>query len=141
LRRRHRRFTKRSLRVDLRDSGSERLGLRLLQIFGHVSLRHDRLRYWFEAIALERHLAIGLARNAVIALLAAIDQRAGKRTREHCTFAENPFADRPRDVGSVRIKPDQRVAQRRRNRRADRPRNAEVRLVDGAERRGKGPLL
>src|SRR5262249_46474714 len=71
-------------------------------------IRDDRSgRRRLEPIALERNQAVAVARDAVVALAAAVDHRTCIGTREKGLFTQEPLADRPGDARVVRIETDQ----------------------------------
>src|SRR5262249_51103926 len=105
-------------------------------------IRDDRSgRRRLEPVALERNQAVAVARDAVVALAAAVDHRTGIRAREKGLFTQGPLADRPGDARVVRIETDQLEVQWQRDGVARRARDAELGLVDGAERGSKRGLL
>src|SRR5262249_16421192 len=105
-------------------------------------IRDDRSgRRRLEPVALERNQAVAVARDAVVALAAAVDHRTCIGTREKGLFTQEPLADRPGDARVVRIETDQLEVQWQRDGVARRARDAELGLVDGAERGSKRGLL
>ncbi len=78
---------------------------------------------------------------AVIALVAAVDHRAGGALGQDRHLAQHALANRAGDVGVVGVEPGQGIAVGRRHRRAQRARHGVHGFVDGAERRSERRLL
>ena len=110
-----------------------RLDLRLLL--------HRRERH---AVALgrDRIVPLRLLGRQLVALSAAVDPRTGAFGRiQRRALAQNPLANRVAEFGVVGIQRGERVTQGRRDPRAHRLRQIEVRRVDGSKRRGQTGFL
>src|SRR5262249_40654974 len=90
------RFARRPCGVDRRFR-RERLSALLHERWAlRLRIRHHfSRRRWLEPISLERDQAITAARDAVVALAAAVDHRTCIRARERGFVAQEPLADRP----------------------------------------------
>src|SRR5262249_12150397 len=91
--------------VDRRITRQRLPGLLLRERWAlRLRIRHDfSRRRRLEPIALERNQAIVAARDAVVALAAAVHHRTRIGAREKGLFAQEPLADRPGDARVVRI--------------------------------------
>src|SRR5262249_39651752 len=102
--------------------------------------RNSRRQIRVEPVALGRHAIAAAA--AVVALAAAVEHRSGTAIGAESFLAEKALADGAGGAGCAGIESRQGIARRRRrDRRADRLRKAELCRVDGAEGRSEGGLL